>query len=158
MRAHRVQPGVVERRTAQQMIALHFAADKLPPQRDDIRQIQVVPLDLAIVHTLEARIEATPDMDNDCLRAASQEIPRVAVEFPVAEDQRHLFILGHLEPDPGEVIAHLRDQRHGPLVFDQGVRALRFRRSDVERDEQRFSHAAQVLMRIPRYAALLRVE
>ncbi len=129
------------------MIAFPLVEDKFPAQLDDLRQIQVVPLHPAVAlrDTLEARIEATADVNHNRLRVAGQEIPRVAVEFPVAQDHCHLVLLVHMDlPDPVEVIAHLRDQRHGFLVFDQCIRALRFHRPDVERHEQRFSHATQV--------------
>ena len=64
----------VEHRTSQQMIALAFAADELPAQINDLRQIQVIPFRPAVIDALEARIETAPDMDDDCVRAAVQKI------------------------------------------------------------------------------------
>jgi hypothetical protein len=37
--------------------------------------------------------------------------------------------------DPVEVVAQPRDQRHGFLILDQRVRALRFHRPEVKRNE-----------------------
>jgi hypothetical protein len=77
----------------------------------------------------------------------AEEIPRVAIQFAAAQARRCYVHIAHREPpDPVKVMAPLRDQRHGLLVFDQSVRALRFQRSEIERDEQRFSRAAQVLV------------
>jgi len=82
-------------------------------------------------------------VDNGCFRAAAQEFAGVTVELAAAEDQRRLFILGQLEPfDSGEGVALPLDQSHGPLVFDQRVRPLRFHRPEVERDEIRLGLAA----------------
>ena len=52
---------------------------------DDVREIQVKPLHLAFVHALNARIEAAADVNYGSFRTARQEIPRVAIEFTVAE-------------------------------------------------------------------------
>src|SRR5512139_1114092 len=74
MHAHRLQPGALEHRAAYQMITLPSITDELPAQFDDFRQIQVIPLDLAIIHALEARIEAAPDVNHHPFRIARQKI------------------------------------------------------------------------------------
>ena len=62
------------------MTAHPFAADEFPAQFDDLRQIQVIPLYLAIIHARKACVETAPNMDNDRLRVAGHKVPRVAVE------------------------------------------------------------------------------
>src|SRR5512136_1166558 len=120
MHPHRLQPGILEYRTAQQMIAPPFIANQLPAQLDDLRQIQVVPLDLAVAlrDALKARIEAAADMNHYRVRVARQEIPRVAVVLAGLHDPHYLEPLVHRDlPDPGEVEALLPDQSHGLLVL-----------------------------------------
>ena len=68
------------------MIARPFAADELPAQFDDLRQIKIIPFCLAIIHTLKARVEAASNMDGDCLRVARQKISCVAIELSVTQD------------------------------------------------------------------------
>jgi hypothetical protein len=107
-----------------------FAADELPAQFNDLWQIQVIPLYLAIIwllraDALETRVEPAPNMDNDRLRVACHKVPRVAVELPVTQDKSYLNLLinsGLL--DPREILVHLPDQCHGFLVFEEGIGAL----------------------------------
>ncbi len=70
-------------------------------------------------------------MDNNRLRVAGQEIPRVAVELPAAQDDSDLhegwygavvFDFGQLALQ--KILIHLADQCLGSLVFDQGIGAL----------------------------------
>ena len=56
------------------MIACPLTADVLAAQFNHFWQIQVIPLNLAIVHALKARIEAAADVDNGRFRVAGQEI------------------------------------------------------------------------------------
>jgi hypothetical protein len=120
----------VEHRTTQEMIARPFAADELPAQFNDFWQIKVIPLYLAIIwllraDALETRIETASNMDNDRLPVAGQKVPRVAVELSVTQDKSYLIILSKLDLlDPREIIVHLPDQRHGFLVFEEGIGAL----------------------------------
>jgi hypothetical protein len=107
------------------MVARPFAADQLSSDLDDLRQIQVVPFHPAIIHTLEARIEAAPDVDDNRIRVATQEILGEAVEFAAFQDHS----------DPAKIVSQgqrllqgfliqLADQFLGPLVFDKGIGAL----------------------------------
>jgi hypothetical protein len=59
MCTHRRLLGVLEHGAGQQMVALTFIADELPAKIDDLREVQVVPFHLAIIHALEACIKAT---------------------------------------------------------------------------------------------------
>jgi hypothetical protein len=116
------------------MIALAFAADELPAQLNDLRQIHVIPFHpAAFGHALEARIKAAPDMDDDCVRAAVQKIARKAIELPQAQNDRDLIVLPKL--DPREIIIELLDQRRGLLVLDECIRTLCFFCPKVERDQ-----------------------
>ena len=134
------------------MIAPPFIANQLPAQLDDVRQIQVIPLDLAVAlrDAVEARVEAAADVHHDRLRVTAEEIPGVAVHFAGEHDPHYLVRLGHrglLDPvrvvADGSIRAQLLDQPHRFFILDQRVWALRFYRPVAKRDEQRFSDAAQ---------------
>ena len=60
--AQHVQPPAIEHGEGKQMIAGALAADELPAQLDHFGQVEVVPIDPAVVHTLEARVEPTADV------------------------------------------------------------------------------------------------
>jgi hypothetical protein len=85
-------------------------------------------------------------MDNDRLRVARQKTPCIAVELPTKQDHSYASLLIDLGQDPGEIGVHLLDQGYGFFVFDESVGALRFNGSNAQRNEQRFCHAAQVLI------------
>ena len=99
-------------------------ADERAAQRDDVGQIKVIPLDLAFVHTLKARIETAADVDDDCLRVARQKIPRPAVELSHTQDNSYLSLLGDISQDRRGVGTHLPDQGHGCLVYEEGIGPL----------------------------------
>ncbi len=142
------------------MIAFPFTAEVLSSQRNDIRQIQVVPFHPTIVHTFEARVEATTDVNHPRLRVTAKEIPGVAVEFAGEYDPHYLEQFGHRDlSDPGKVEAHLRNQFHCVFILQYGVRALALHRPVVERNKQRLRYAAQVLVNgLSGHAALSRVD
>src|SRR5574341_1758394 len=125
------------------MIAFLFTTKEIPAQFDNIWKIQVVPFDLSVSDTREARIESAPDVNHNRIWMALQKIPRVAVEFPVAQDNHQFVRLAQMKQfDAAEivepVVADLLDHRLGLLVLDQCIRALRFHRPKIEREKQRF--------------------
>jgi hypothetical protein len=68
------------------MVAHPLVADQLSSKLDDVWQIQVIPFHQAIVYTLEARIQTAPDVDDNPIRVATQEIMGEAVEFATFQD------------------------------------------------------------------------
>jgi hypothetical protein len=64
-------------------------------------------------------------VNDDRLWVARQVISGAAVELSVAQDKGYPdFLIDSGLLEPREIIAHLPDQRHGSLVFEQGIRAL----------------------------------
>jgi hypothetical protein len=101
-----------------------------PPQRDDVRKIQVIPFHPAIVwllraDALKARIEAAPDMNHNRIWVAPQEILGKAVEFAGFQDHNDpAGIFGQGRRLPQVPLIQLANQRLGSLVFDKGIGAL----------------------------------
>jgi hypothetical protein len=49
------------------VVASSLVTDKPPPQVNDVRQIEVVLHRLAVIHPLEARIKAAPNVNHNRL-------------------------------------------------------------------------------------------
>ena len=113
------------------MVASPGMAQESLAQGDDVRQIQVIPFHPGVVRRdpFETRVEAAPDVYDHGFGLTANKVPGVTVEFAREQVAHHVEQCGHPDlPDLGKVEARLRDQRHGFLVPDQGIRALRFQR------------------------------
>ncbi len=79
------------------MVTRYLIADQFSPQFDHFRQVEVVPLDPAVIHPFEARIEAATDVDDNPRRVMGQELPRVVVQLSTAKQDGDAVVPTQLE-------------------------------------------------------------
>ena len=138
-----IHPCAVDQRTSQEMVALSLTADQPAAQRGHVRQVKVVPINLAIVHTLKTGIKTAAHMDNDWSRISLHIVPRLAVKLPAAQDNGNLGFLSYVGQDAHGIDAHLPDRRHRILIIDEGIGPLRFHGSNTEWNQHRVSYIVQ---------------
>ena len=88
-------------------------------QFHDIRQVEVVPIDLSVVDAVEAGVETAGEIDADRIGMLFDECLRFMVEDVTAYGDPRLRVLGAGEL--GEVVVDLLDEPHREIVSNQGV-------------------------------------
>ena len=125
-----------------QLVYAHILFGQQPlAQRHDIGQVEVVPVDLSVIHAIKARVKTAGKIDADCVGVLFDESGRFMIEDVTAHGNACLRIFGAGEL--GEVIVDLLDELYGKLISNQTVRPFRFFRSRPKRNEQGFRYTAE---------------
>ena len=109
-------------------------AQELPPQLDDIRKIEVEPMETAIVEFLEARAESGADLDYRSRGMLMQELRNPFIEHGCSQCTGD-----HPRPliEPLEVPVDVFHDIRGPAIFQNGVLPTAFDRSQKQRNQHR---------------------
>ena len=137
---HLVHPVRVGDRDGEHATAVRVL-EEAPPQRDHIGQVEVEPVDRAVVEPLEAGVEARADLHDRARRVPLQELPYPQVEEQCAQVRPEQALRA---VEAGEVVVQGVDHLHGPRIPEHAARFARLNRTGVEGDEQRLLDVAEL--------------